>query len=142
MKQRYQLERGIINFTNPDHTTPDANMAITTTTKHYNLTLTVVGPIDKLRTSYVSDPPLPPVDIINLIARGQTTEEATPPNLGANSLLAKGLASQASSQVTKLAGLSTLKINPFLGGDNGNRTSRIVLQMAVPNNFFFNLSTN
>src|SRR5207302_522151 len=63
MKQRYQLERGIINFTNPDQTTPDVNMAITTTIKQYNLTLTVVGPIDKLRTSYVSDPPLPPVDI-------------------------------------------------------------------------------
>jgi translocation and assembly module TamB len=142
MKQRYQLERGIINFTNPDQTTPDVNMAITTTIKQYNLTLTVVGPIDKLRTSYVSDPPLPPVDIINLIARGQTTEEATPPNLGANSLLAKGLASQASSQVTKLAGLSSLQIDPLLGGDNRNPSARIGLQQRVTKNFLFTFSTD
>jgi translocation and assembly module TamB len=142
MKQRYQLERGIINFTNPDQTTPDVNMAITTTIKQYNLTLTVVGTIDKLRTSYVSDPPLPPVDIINLIARGQTTEEATPPNLGANSLLAKGLASQASSQVTKLAGLSSLQIDPLLGGDNRNPSARIGLQQRVTKNFLFTFSTD
>lgn len=142
MKQRYQLVRGIINFTNPDQTTPDVNMAITTTIKQYNLTLTVVGPIDKLRTSYVSDPPLPPVDIINLIARGQTTEEATPPNLGANSLLAKGLASQASSQVTKLAGLSSLQIDPLLGGDNRNPSARIGLQQRVTKNFLFTFSTD
>src|SRR5439155_972034 len=69
MKQRYQLERGIINFTNPDQTTPEVNMAITTTIKQYNLTLTVVGRIDKLRRSYVSDPPLPLFDINNLTNR-------------------------------------------------------------------------
>jgi translocation and assembly module TamB len=142
MKQRYQLERGIINFTNPDQTTPDVNMAITTTIKQYNLTLTVVGPIEKLRTSYVSDPPLPPVDIINLIARGQTTEEATPPNLGANSLIAKGVASQASSQVSKLAGLSSLQIDPLLGGENRNPSARVGIQQRVTKNFLFTFSTD
>src|SRR5205823_14018265 len=80
MKQRYQLERGIINFTNPDQTTPDVNMAITTTIKQYNLTLTVVGPIDKLRTSYVSDPPLSPGDIIYLIAQFGRAHVLTPVN--------------------------------------------------------------
>jgi len=142
MKQRYQLERGIINFTNPDQTTPDVNMSITTTIKQYNLTLTVVGPIEKLRTSYVSDPPLPPVDIINLIARGQTTEESTPANLGANSLIAKGVASQASSQVTKLAGLSSLQIDPLLGGENRNPSARVGIQQRVTKNFLFTFSTD
>jgi translocation and assembly module TamB len=142
MKQRYQLERGIINFTNPDRTTPDVNMSITTTIKQYNLTLSIVGPIDKLRTNYVSDPPLPPVDIINLIARGQTTEEATPPNLGANSLLAQGVASQASSQISKLAGLSSLQIDPLLGGENRNPSARVGIQQRVTKNFLFTFSTD
>src|SRR5947208_4038283 len=142
MKRRYQIERAIVNFTDPNRTTPVVNMLITTTINQYNLSLTVIGPVEKLRTSYVSDPPLPPVDIINLIARGQTTEEAAPPSLGANSLLAKGLASQASSQVTKLAGLSSLQIDPLLGGDNRNPSARIGLQQRVTKNFLFTFSTD
>jgi translocation and assembly module TamB len=142
MKKRYQLERGVINFTNPNRTTPVVNMLITTTVKQYNISLTVIGPIDKLRTSYVSDPPLPPVDIINLIARGQTTEEAAPSSLGANSVLAQGLASQVSGQVEKLAGLSSVQIDPLLGGDNTNPGARVAIQQRVTRNFLFTFSTD
>ncbi|MBA3916525.1 MAG: translocation/assembly module TamB domain-containing protein, partial [Acidobacteriales bacterium] len=76
-QQRFVLERGIVNFINPHHTEPNVNVLITTTVQQYNLSLTILGPVDKLTTSYTSDPPLPPVDIINLIARGQTTEQPT-----------------------------------------------------------------
>jgi translocation and assembly module TamB len=142
MKRRYQLERGIINFTNTDRTTPDVNLLITTTINQYNLSLTIVGPIDKLRTSYVSDPPLPPVDVINLIARGQTTEETTPTSLGANSILAQGLASQVGSQISKLAGISSLTIDPLIGGDNRNPSARIAIQQRVTRDFIFTFSTD
>jgi translocation and assembly module TamB len=142
MKKRYQLERGVINFTDPNRTTPVVNMLITTVVKQYNISLTVVGPIDKLRTGYVSDPPLSPVDIINLIARGQTTEEASPSTLGANSVLAQGLASQVSGQVEKLAGLSSLQIDPLLGGDNTNPSARVAIQQRVTKNFLFTFSTD
>jgi len=142
MKRRYELERGIINFTRTDRTSPEVNLLITTTIKQYNLSLTIVGPIDKLRTSYVSDPPLPPVDVINLIARGQTTEETTPTSLGANSILAQGLASQVSSQIGKLAGISSLTIDPLIGGDNRNPSARIAIQQRVTKNFIFTFSTD
>src|SRR5947208_16962696 len=74
-KNQYHLERGIITFANPNQTEPVLNMVISTTISQYNLNITVRGPIQKLQTNYVSDPPLPPIDIINLIARGQTTTE-------------------------------------------------------------------
>jgi len=121
---------------------PEVNLLITTTIKQYNLSLTIVGPIDKLRTSYVSDPALPPVDVINLIARGQTTEETTPTSLGANSILAQGLASQVSSQIGKLAGISSLTIDPLIGGDNRNPSARIAIQQRVTKNFIFTFSTD
>jgi len=142
MKKRYELERGIINFTRTDRTSPEVNLLITTTIKQYNLSLTIVGPIDKLRTSYVSDPPLPPVDVINLIARGQTTEETTPTSLGANSILAQGLASQVGSQIGKMAGISSLTIDPLIGGDNRNPSARIAIQQRVTKNFIFTFSTD
>lgn len=142
MKRRYQLERGIFNFTNPNQTQPVVNLLITTTVQQYNLSLTVVGPIDKLRTSYVSDPPLPPVDIINLIARGQTTEQSTPTNFGANSILAQGVASQLSNSVQKLAGISSLEIDPLLGGNNRNPSARVAVQHRITRNFLFTFSTD
>lgn len=142
MKRRYQLERGIINFTNPNQTEPVVNMVITTTVQQYNLSLTILGPIEKLRTSYVSDPPLSPVDIINLIARGQTTEQSAPTNFGANSILAQGVASQLSNSVQKLAGISSLEIDPLIGGNNRNPSARVAVQHRVTRSFLFTFSTD
>ena len=142
LKQRYHLERGIINFINPTQIEPELNVLITTTIQQYNISLTIVGPVEKLRTSYVSDPPLPPVDIINLIARGQTTEQSAPGNFDANQVIAGELASQVSSRVAKLAGISSLTIDPLLGGNNGNPSARIALQQRVTRSFIFTFSTD
>jgi translocation and assembly module TamB len=144
MNKRYQIERGIIEFSNPHRTEPVLNVLLTTTINQYNLNLTFLGPLDKMQTSYVSDPPLPTADIINLIARGQTTQQAaaSPSNFGASSLLAQGAASQVSGGVQKLAGLSSLSIDPTLGGNNSNPGARIAMQKRVTNNFLFTFATD
>lgn len=144
MNNRYQIQRGIIQFTNPNRTEPVLNVLLTATINQYNLSMNFIGPLDKLRTNYVSDPPLPTADIINLIARGQTTEQAasSPSNVGASSLLAQGVASQVSSGIQKLAGLSSLSIDPTLGGNDPNPGARIALQKRVTKNFFFTFATD
>jgi translocation and assembly module TamB len=144
MNQRYRIERGIIEFPNPHRTEPVLNVLLTSTINQYNLSLTFRGPIAKLQTSYVSDPPLATADIINLIARGQTTGQAAaaPSNLGATSLLAQGAASQASGQIQKLAGLSSLSIDPTLGGNNTDPGARIAMQKRVTNNLVFTFATD
>ncbi|HEV7219772.1 MAG TPA: translocation/assembly module TamB domain-containing protein [Terriglobales bacterium] len=142
LNNRYQLQRGVFTFNNPTETEPTVNLAATTTIAQYNLTINVNGPINKLQSSYVSDPPLSTVDIINLIARGQTTQQADTTNLSANSLIAQGVASQLSSGVQKLAGLSSLSIDPLLGGNNSNPSARIAVQQRLTKNFFFTFSTD
>ena len=142
MKNRYHLERGILNFVNPTRTEPTVNILITTVIQQYNLSLALIGPVDKLRTTYTSDPPLPPVDIINLVARGETTEASTTGNFDANQVLAAGLASQVSSRIGKLAGLSSLTIDPTLGGTNGDPSARVAIQQRVTKNFLFTFSTD
>ena len=144
MNKRYQIERGIIEFSNPHRTEPVLNILLTTTINQYNLSLTFLGPLDKMQTSYVSDPPLPTADIINLIARGQTTQQAaaSPSNLGASSLLAQGAASQVSSGVQKLAGLSSLSIDPTLGGNNSNPGARVAMQKRITSDFLFTFATD
>lgn len=144
MNKRYQIERGVIAFSNPNRTEPVLNLLLTTTINQYNLSLTFRGPLDKMQTSYASDPPLPTADIINLIARGQTTQQAaaSPSNLGASSLLAQGAASQVSGGVQKLAGLSSLSIDPTLGGNNSDPGARIAMQKRVTNDFLFTFATD
>src|SRR5205085_7032231 len=144
MNKRYQIERGIIEFSNPNRTEPVLNILLTTTINQYNLSLTFRGPLDKLETNYVSDPPLPTADIINLIARGQTTQQAatSPSNFGASSLLAQGAASELSGGIQKLAGLSSLSIDPTLGGNNTDPGARIAMQKRITNNFLFTFATD
>jgi translocation and assembly module TamB len=144
MNKRYQIERGIIEFSNPRRTEPVVNVLLTSTINQYNLRLTFRGPLEKIQTSYVSDPALPTADIINLIARGQTSQQAaaSPSNFGASSLLAQGAASQISGGVQKLAGLSSLSIDPTLGGNNSEPGARIAMQKRVTNSFLFTFATD
>jgi translocation and assembly module TamB len=145
---RYEVQSGVFDFANPVRTEPTVNLTVTTTIDQYNLSLNLVGPIDRLRTTYTSDPALPSVDIINLLAFGQTTEAAaaspsTPAGLGAESLLAQGLSSQVSSQVEKLAGISYLSFNPLLGG-NAQKTGaqQLAIQQRVTKNLLFTFGTD
>jgi len=137
LNNRYRVEHAVLEFSNPVRTNPVVNLLATTKVNNFDLNINMVGPIDRLRTSYISDPPLPPVDIINLLTRGTTTEAAAPANLGANSLIAKGLASQVSSRVGKLAGISSLQIDPLIGGGNRNPSARVAIQEHITKEIIF-----
>jgi translocation and assembly module TamB len=139
---RYQLQRGIITFDNPNETEPVMNVSVTTTVEQYNLILTLRGPFDKLTTSYVSDPPLATADIINLIAQGKTTQEANAASQSTDSMIASQAAGQVSSSVQKLAGISSLQINPLVGGNNQSPSARVAIQQRVTKSFLFTFSTD
>jgi len=139
---RYRLQRGIIAFDNPSVTHPVLNVAVITTIEQYNLTLTLRGSLDKLTTSYVSDPPLATADIINLVARGKTTQEQAASSQTTDSMIASQAASQLSSSVQKLAGISSLQIDPTIGGNNKNPSARIAIQQRVTKNLLFTFSTD
>ena len=139
---RYQLQRGVITFDNPNETHPVLNLSVGTTIEQYNLTLTMRGPLDKLTTSYTSDPPLATADIINLVARGKTTQESAASSQSTDSMIASQAASQLSGGVQKLAGISSLQIDPTLGGNNQNPSARVAIQQRVTKNFLFSFSTD
>ncbi len=139
---RYQLQRGIIVFQDPNETKPVLNVAVSTTIEQYNLTLNLRGPFDALTTSYSSDPPLSSADIINLIARGKTSSELAASSPSTDSMIASQAASQVSGSLQKLAGISSLQIDPLLGGNNQNPSARVALQQRVSKNFLFTFSTD
>jgi len=147
---RYQVDHGTIDFLNPVRTEPVLNIQVKTRIDQYNITLALNGPVERLQTTYTSDPALPPVDIINLIATGKTVESAaanpspSPTSaMGAQSLLASGISSQVSGKIAKLAGVSQLQIDPGLGNDNGqNPGARIAIQQRVTSNLLVTFATD
>jgi translocation and assembly module TamB len=116
---------------------------MTTTVQQYNLTLAARGPLEKLNTSYLSDPPLPTADIISLVAFGNTATQTTSSSAqGADSILASQVGGQLSNKMQGLTGISGLRIDPLVGGSNRNPSARIAIQQRVTKNFLFTFSTD
>lgn len=139
---RYKLQRGVITFDDPNQTHAVLNLSVNTTIEQYTLTLSMRGPLDKLTTSYTSDPPLATADIINLVARGKTTQESAASSQSTDSMIASQAASEVSSSVQKLAGISSLQIDPTLGGNSSNPSARVAIQQRVTKNLLFSFSTD
>jgi translocation and assembly module TamB len=146
---RYEIQQGTIGFANPVRTEPVLNIQVKTKISEYNINLGLSGPVSHLQTTYTSDPALPPVDIINLIARGKTLEAqsatTTPTGAaGAQGVLAAGIGSQVGSKIAKLAGLSQLQIDPGVGTTSGqqNPGARIAVQQRVTSNLLVTFATD
>ena len=67
----YTVDHGSIAFYNPLAIEPRVDLALETTVKNIQVTLTLNGPIDNLKLSYTSDPPLQFDEIVGLLATGK-----------------------------------------------------------------------
>jgi translocation and assembly module TamB len=141
---RYVLAGGVIDFVNPSRTDPNVNASLTTTIQQYSIGMRFEGPLERMRTSYSSDPALPPADIINLIAFGKTQEAAnataTPTNLTAEQSIASAVSGQVTSRVEKLTGISTLSVDPTLGNSQQNGGATVTVQQRVTSKIFVTFS--
>jgi translocation and assembly module TamB len=144
--KRFEIQSGTIAFANPVRTEPVVNLFVNTTVQQYRITMNFVGPLDRLKTNYTSDPSLPPLDIINLLAFGKTTAESasntsTPASLGAESALAQGVAGQVGKGVQNLTGLSQLTIDP-MAGNTQNPGAQVSIQQRVTGTVLLTFSTD
>jgi translocation and assembly module TamB len=143
---RYVLQPSSIDFVNPYRIEPRMNLSVETEVQDYTIRLQFRGDIDRLRTTYTSEPPLPPSDIINLLVFGKTTEAAqanpTPGNLGAESLIASSVSGQVTNRIAKVAGISQLSVDPTLGGNGRDPAARVTIQQRVTGNVFVTFATD
>ena len=143
---RYFLEPSSVDFVDPYRIEPRVNLAVSTKVQDYDIHMLFRGTIDQLRTTYTSEPALPPSDIINLLVFGKTSEaqaaNPTPGNLGAESMIASSVSGQVTSRIEKIAGLSQLSIDPVLGGNQQDPGARITIQQRVTGNLFVTFATD
>jgi len=62
--------------------------------------------------------------------------------MGAESLIASQVASQVTSRLEKVAGISQLSIDPELGGNQQNPGARVAIQQRVTGNLFVTFATD
>ncbi|HTQ96907.1 MAG TPA: translocation/assembly module TamB domain-containing protein [Candidatus Acidoferrum sp.] len=144
---KYKVTRGDLNFANPFRLDPVISVEATTTIQQYELTLNFSGQASKMTLSYRSDPPLPPNDIITLLALGQTSTESVsrtggisqPGSAGASALLSEAISSQLGGRVERLFGITRFRVDPGLAGlgtsgSGQNAAARVTVEQQVTPN--------
>lgn len=148
---KYHLERGDINFLDPVRIDPVLDVDATTRVRDYDITIGLHGTIERLNTTYRSDPPLSTDDIISLLAFGKTQTEtalgggATSPGFAesaSGAILSSALNQAVSSRVSRIFGSSLIRINPSIGGIENDPNARLTLEQQVSNDITLTYITN
>jgi len=152
---RYRVSRGDLNFANPFRLDPVLNVEATTTIEQYEITLNFNGPASKLTLAYRSDPPLPPNDIVTLLAMGQTTSEATARSggttqsgtSGASAILSEAISSQLGGRLERLFGITRFRVDPGLTelgstGSEQNAAARVTVEQQIARNLTITYVSN
>jgi len=147
---KYHLERGDLTFINPVRIDPVLDVEATTRVRDYDITIGLHGTLERLNTTYRSDPPLSTDDIISLLAFGRTqTENALGNSTGSGfaesasgALLSSALNQTVTNRVSRIFGSSTIRINPSLGGPENDPNARLTLEQQVSNDITLTYVTN
>ncbi|MFL6353446.1 MAG: translocation/assembly module TamB domain-containing protein [Bryobacteraceae bacterium] len=124
---KYSINRGQVNFINPVKIEPVLDLDLQTQARGITVDINISGTLSKLNINYRSDPPLQPRDIVALLTVGrapdvasnvsnvQTKNDVSALQSGANTVLGHAI-SPASNRLSKLFGITSIKIDPFVQG--------------------------
>lgn len=144
----YEVERGTLSFSNPFRNAPRLDLVASAQVKEYDVRLNVYGPLEKLETTFSSNPPLADVDIVSLLATGSADTLgsfgsgglATDPAASAESFLAGQVASLAGERVGTLLGLDQVRISPLTAGTADLSTARFTVGKRLGSELFVTYS--
>jgi translocation and assembly module TamB len=139
---RYTVTRGNIDFVDPLKIEPVVDIEAESQVRDYRVILTIAGRGDRLRLNMRSDPPLPDLEIVSLIAGGRTGGEiagfrasGTPTSEqlfqgGAANILLDLLQERVGNRLGLLGG-GHIRIEPFAVGASTYTGPRITLSEQV-----------
>jgi translocation and assembly module TamB len=151
--ERYRVTNGFIEFTGVDKRPPRMNAEAETEISGYRLIVLAAGPLDALRLTPRSEPPLPQADVIALLTSGRLANEGgtasssqalaqTSVNTIA-SVFAQPLSRRIETNVTsRLFGLNRFSIDPLLTGRGTDPTARVTVGRRVTKDLSITYSTN
>jgi hypothetical protein len=138
---RYLITRGTVDFVDPLGIEPRIDVQAETELRDYRIILTLTGTGSDFRVVMSSDPPLPQLEILSLMAGGRTREELADRN-GASAVptseelfqgaAATMLSDLVSQRVGSRFGLGTIvRIDPFLVGAENDPVARVTVSEQV-----------
>ena len=146
----YNVDAGTIAFYNPLRIDPILDVSLATQTQGIDVTLRVTGPVDNMKLSYTSNPPLQFQEIVGLLAAGRTptsdptllanqpqVPQASFEQMGESALLGQAVANPAAGRLQRVFGISQLKIDPAFEGGSSTPTARVTLQQRITSNLTF-----
>ncbi|MBD3413282.1 MAG: hypothetical protein GF421_02490 [Candidatus Aminicenantes bacterium] len=144
--REFTLLQGRVSFFNPASIDPYINFKGETYVKNYHVTFSLDGPLSNLRPEFSSSPPLPPEDVLALLALGQAFRRTYhyDRSIGQTtaSLLSFQLSEEAKKRAEQLFSIDRFRIDPFIMGSSAEMTARLTLGKKLSRNFFILYSTN
>jgi translocation and assembly module TamB len=129
-------------------------LTLHTQAKGVDVVLRATGPVDNIKLSYTSDPPLQFQEIVTLLAAGKTptsdpTLLAKQPSqpaqnfqqMGATALLSKAVADPVANRLQRVFGVSQLKIDPTFTNGSDLPQAQVTVQQQVTSNLTFTYAT-
>ncbi len=146
----YAVDTGTIAFYNPIRIEPILDISLETQAKGVTVTLRVTGPVDNMKLSYSSDPPLQFQEIVSLLASGKTpttdpTLLANQPQqaaqgfqqMGESAILGTALTDPVAGRLQRVFGVTQLKIDPSFTTGSNVPTANLTLQQRITSNLTF-----
>jgi translocation and assembly module TamB len=146
----YTVNSGTIGFYDPLRIAPVLNVSLQTQAKGVDVSLNVTGPVDNMKLSYTSDPPLQFQEIVSLLASGKTptsdpTLLANQPSqpsqsfeqMGESAIISKALADPLANRLQRVFGVTQLKIDPAFTSGSQIPTARLTFQQQITNHITF-----
>lgn len=147
---KYTIDRGTVTFYNPQKIEPILNVDLETTVQGVDVALSVSGPVDRMKLSYRSDPPLQFTEIVSLLgsgkpptsdpvlaARAPVAPQQSFGQSGASTLLGAAVANPVSGRLERLFGVSKLKIDPQITGSSNTPQATLTLQQQISHDLTF-----
>jgi translocation and assembly module TamB len=151
---KYNISTGNIGFFDPLRVEPILDFSLETKAKGVNVVLKVTGPVDNMKLSYTSEPPLQFQEIVGLLASGKTptsdptilaNQPSEPPQtfqqMGESAIVSKALADPVSNRLERVFGISQLKIDPTFTSGSDLPQAKVTLQQQVATNLTFTYVT-
>lgn len=144
--RKFRILQGRVSFINPQAIEPYLNFKGETYVKDYRVTFSLDGLLDHLNPQLTSSPPLPPEDVLALLAMGEAFKRTysydMSTQLSTASLLSFQLSEEAQKQAEGLFFIDRFRIDPFVIGSSAEVTARLTLGENISRNISFLYSTN
>lgn len=139
---RYRITRGAVDLVDPLGIEPLIDVQAETELRDYRIILAITGRGDDVRLDMRSDPPLPQLEIVSLVAGGRTREELAEDRQDASlvptseQLFTGGAATILTNLLRERVGsrlgvLGRVRIDPFLVGAENNPVARVTISEQI-----------